>query len=136
MTQATAISPLTFDQVRTASRTRCNETFHPVAEWEPSAWGNAMAGEFGEVAQELLEIQTLQLQFFSKLRACDTIKKQMRQIQGDASFQDLSKKLGLELADVVLYADLLAEKMGINLGEAIRQKFNEVSVKRNSAIRL
>lgn len=36
-------------------------------------------------------------------------------------------KLADELADVVLYADLLAQKAGIELAGAIRAKFNRVS---------
>jgi NTP pyrophosphatase (non-canonical NTP hydrolase) len=127
---------LTFNQVRKANRTRCAEKFHDVEEWSSSDWGNAMAGEFGEVAQELFEMHSLQLQFFAKLKACDTIKKQLRQMQGDAKYAELKKKLAKELADVVLYADLLSEAMGLDLGEAVREKFNEVSVKRGSKIKL
>lgn len=130
------MTTLTFQEMRDANRTRCAQAFHKVEEWSNSDWGNALAGEFGEVAQELLEIQNLQLQFFAKLRACDTIKKQLRQMEGDAAYLELQKKLAKELADVVLYADLLAEAMGVDLGEAVREKFNEVSVKRNSEIRL
>jgi len=127
---------LTFQEVRNANRVRCKQSYHTLEEWSNSDWGNALAGEFGEVAQELLEIQMLQLEFFSKLRACDTIKKQLRQLQTDAKYTELQDKLAKELADVVLYADLLAESMGLNLGEAVRAKFNEVSIKRNSEIRL
>lgn len=132
----TTIVPVTFDAIRTANETRCAERFHPVEEWTPSDWGNAMAGEFGEVAGELLEINNLTLQFMTKLKACDTIKKMLRQMKGDAEFTTLKAKLAKEIADVVLYADLLSCKMGINLGEAVREKFNEVSVKRGSQIRL
>lgn len=127
---------LTFQELRDACVTRAREKFHEPSDWSNSDWGNALAGEFGEVAQELLEIQNLWMNFFAKLRLCDTIKKQMRQVQGDAPYQELQKKLAKELADVVIYADLLAEKMGISLGEAIREKFNEVSDKRGSQIRL
>jgi NTP pyrophosphatase (non-canonical NTP hydrolase) len=41
-----------------------------------------------------------------------------------------------ELADTVLYADLLAARLGINLGEAIRDKFNIVSERMGSDIKL
>jgi NTP pyrophosphatase (non-canonical NTP hydrolase) len=127
---------LAFDELRKANTQRCNERFHPVEEWTPSDWGNAMAGEFGEVASELSDLFILSMQFFSKLKACDTIKKMLRQMEGDARYEELKKKLALELADVVIYADLLSVGLGIDLGESVRNKFNEVSVKRNSEIRL
>ncbi len=130
------MNELTFDQVRNANTMRCNKAFHMVEEWSPSDWGNALAGEFGEVAQEILEINNLYISFFSKLRACDTIKKLLRDTQNSEKQKDLLIKLGKELADVVLYSDLLAGRLGINLGEAVREKFNEVSIKRNSDVRL
>lgn len=37
--------------------------------------------------------------------------------------------LGHELADVVTYCDLLADQYGIDLGEAVREKFNIVSAR-------
>lgn len=132
----TATTLVTFDAIRHANERRCKETFHDVESWSASDWGNAMAGEFGEVAGELLEINNLTLQFFKKMKACDSIKKMLRQMQGDAKYEDLKSKLAKELADVVLYADMLSCKMGINLGEAVREKFNEVSEKRGSQIRL
>jgi NTP pyrophosphatase (non-canonical NTP hydrolase) len=127
---------LTFEAVRNANRIRCAEKFHEIDSWSASDWGNAMAGEFGEVAGELLDLHTLSLAFLSKVNACDTIKKMLRQLKGDEQYQVLVAKLAKELADVVLYADLLSERLDINLGESVRAKFNEVSVKRNSDIRL
>lgn len=39
------------------------------------------------------------------------------------------RDLGYELADVVTYCDLLADQYGIDLGEAVREKFNIVSAR-------
>lgn len=46
------------------------------------------------------------------------------------------KVIGDEIADIVIYADILAEKLGLNLGECVRSKFNEVSERVGSAVRL
>ena len=127
---------LSFSSLREANLKRCAARFHPAEEWSSSAWGNAMAGEFGEVAGELLDLNMLMLKFFAKLKACDTIKKMMRQMEGDAEFEVLKKKLAFELADVIIYADLLSAPLGIDLGEAVRGKFNEVSAKRKVDILL
>lgn len=42
-------------------------------------------------------------------------------------YEDLRNQLGWELADTVAYADLLAQYYGIDLGRAVREKFNHVS---------
>jgi NTP pyrophosphatase (non-canonical NTP hydrolase) len=41
-----------------------------------------------------------------------------------------------ELADVVTYLDLLAFQLNIDLGDAVIQKFNEVSIRVGSTVRL
>lgn len=127
---------LSFAALREANIKRCSMKFHPVEAWDSADWGNAMAGEFGEVAGELLDLNMLMLKFFKKLKACDTIKKMMRQMEGDAEFEVLKNRLRLELADVIIYADLLSALLNIDLGEAVRDKFNEVSAKRKANILL
>lgn len=131
-----SLDTLSFDQLRNANRERCGKAYHSVNDWSPSDWGNAMAGEFGEVAVEFLDLQSLLIKFFQKIQACDTIKKIMRQLDDDDEIAKLQGRLALELADVVIYADLLAERLGIDLGAAVRTKFNEVSDRRNIDIRL
>ena len=42
----------------------------------------------------------------------------------------------MEMADVAIYLDLVAHHAGIDLGEAIRHKFNRDSVKRGFSHRL
>jgi NTP pyrophosphatase (non-canonical NTP hydrolase) len=110
---------LTFRELREANRTRCENTFHPIDAWSPTDWACAMAGEVGE--------------------ACNEVKKLRRLDGADASEEkrdELVQKIGHELADTVIYADLLAERLGIDLGDAVREKFNIVSESRGSSIRL
>jgi NTP pyrophosphatase (non-canonical NTP hydrolase) len=56
--------------------------------------------------------------------ACNLIKKMRR---GD---HVNLKQVADELADLVIYADLLAARLDINLGAAVVDKFNEVSAKK------
>lgn len=104
-------SPLTFAQVREVNVARCEESYFPLNQWSLSDWGVALAGECGE--------------------ACDAIKKVNR---GDGDLEEVAK----ELADVVLYCDLLAASIGVDLADAVAKKFNEVSArpKVNSHYRL
>ena len=60
--------------------------------------------------------------------ACNLIKKLRR---GEAVRPET---IGEEIADVVIYADLLAARLGLDLGECVRAKFNLVSVKRGSHV--
>lgn len=90
--------------------------------WTPAEWACAMAGECGE--------------------ACNAVKKRLRFADGIGSPNDPQseeealEKIAAELADTVIYADLLAARLGIDLGEAIKQKFNKVSIERGSMTRL
>lgn len=113
---------LTFDELRKANVARCEQVFHKLDDWSPTDWATALAGETGE--------------------ACNEIKK-LRRLDGADSVQDtparrivLRHMAAIELADVVIYADLLAARLGYTLEEVVKAKFNEVSVKRGSDIRL
>jgi NTP pyrophosphatase (non-canonical NTP hydrolase) len=44
--------------------------------------------------------------------------------------------IGGELADTVIYADLLASRLGLSLGDLVSKKFNAVSRKVNSRKRI
>ena len=102
------MTPLTFGELRKANVRRCEQVFHHLNDWSPSDWSNAMAGEVGE--------------------ACNLTKKLRRGDKVNIAF------LEEEIADVIIYADLLAARLGINLDMAVRRKFNEVSDRRNSNI--
>lgn len=107
------MSPLTFDELRAANVARA-EKWHDddALPWSGADWSNAMCGEAGEAANVV-----------KKLRRIETnIAK-----RGAVTATDLTIDLADELADVVIYADLLAHHYGLPLGEAVRAKFNEVS---------
>ena len=107
------MTSLTFAGLREANVTRCEDVFHPLMFWSLPEWACAMAGEAGE--------------------ACNVVKKMNR---GDYDGKTLlgQADLAAELADVVIYLDLLAARAGIDLGEAVREKFNIVSERRGSKI--
>ena len=82
--------------------------------WTPTQWALGMFGECGE--------------------ACNIIKKLNRIETKDpatnaSEFDDLISALADELADIVIYADLLAQRCDIDLGSMIQTKFNETSIK-------
>lgn len=79
-------------------------------EWTLADWSNAIAGETGEM--------------------CNLIKKIRR---GD----DIDpREVGKELADIVIYADILASLLGLELSDCVVQKINEVSDRVGSDVKI
>ena len=101
-----AKASLTFKRLREKNVARCEVTYHPLNDWSPTDWATAMAGELGE--------------------ALGLVKKMRR---GEPVNID---DIGDELADLIIYADLLAARLGINLDASIIRKFNKVSAKTGS----
>lgn len=81
--------------------------------WDLPRWGNAVAGETGEM--------------------CNIIKKIDR---GDFNLDSGRQDLADEVGDIVCYLDLLCQHAGIDLKSAIVHKFNKTSYKIGSDITL
>lgn len=107
-------TPLRLDDLRVTNLSRCVR-WHPGFpddDWTGADWSNAMQGEAGE--------------------AGNVVKKLRRKEFGlagahDPGVQELTEKLADEIADTIIYADLLAAYYGIDLSTAIRRKFNAIS---------
>ena len=105
---------LTFDQLREANIARIpqfkNKKGLPAhsepdgSDWSPAQWLQALVGEVGEYAN---------------------LRKKFE--RGDISEEEFDKEAAKELADIQIYLDILAFRLGIDLGEATKAKFNEVS---------
>ncbi len=97
--------------LRRASVARASRWHAGAEPWSGADWSNAMCGEAGEAA--------------------NVVKKLRRQETGiqqpGPERADLLAALGKELADVVIYVDLVAEHYGIDLSAAVVAKFDEVS---------
>lgn len=102
---------LKFDDLRAANVDRVGLFGHGAIEegWNEAEWGCAIAGEVGEL--------------------CNVLKKYIRQAPFDPPKARLADMAAKELADVIIYADLIGCRLGIDVGEAVRAKFNEVSEK-------
>lgn len=74
------------------------------SDWSPAQWLQAVVGEIGEYAN-----------FRKKFE------------RGDISYETFRTHAKKEIADVVIYLDILAYRLGIDLGKAVMDKFNEVS---------
>lgn len=114
---------LTFNTLRAANLKRLpqfknnkGEPAHSMpdgSDWSIADWLTAVTGELGEYAN-----------FAKKFR------------RGDIDKEEFIKQAKKELADVQIYLDILAFRLGINLGEAVKEKFNETSIKVGSNVRI
>ena len=80
------------------------------SDWSPAEWCGAVLGELGELAN--LEKKIKRGDFDMDDPAVHA------KVQGDVA---------REFADIVTYLDIYAMQRGVDLGEATRVKFNEVS---------
>lgn len=114
---------LTFNTLRGANiarlpqfKNRKGEPAHSTldgSDWKLSAWCNAVTGELGEAANIIKKIE-----------------------RGDMTLDEAREDLAKEFADIVTYLDILAMRAGVDLGEATVNKFNEVSKRVGSSIRI
>ena len=114
---------LTFQELRQQNLMRATKWHGDdgLDSWSMSDWLTALVGELGEAA--------------------NIIKKMNRErdgIRGNSPEQQMTLKQDLinELADTMIYLDLLAARAGIDLEEAIRDKFNATSEKNGFPERL
>jgi NTP pyrophosphatase (non-canonical NTP hydrolase)/phage FluMu protein Com len=115
-------SGLTFSTLRGANRARLPQFKNKHGElthgpdkpdWTPAQWLQAVVGELGEYAN---------------------VRKKFE--RGDIDLQTFRLLAIPELADVVVYLDLLANSLHIDLSTAVTEKFNEVSKRVGSNVRL
>ena len=114
---------LTFNALRGANcarlpqfRNRHGELSHEKpdgSDWSPAQWLQAVVGELGEYAN---------------------LRKKFE--RGDVDAETFRREAADELADVVTYLDILALQLGIELGHATMDKFNRVSERIGSTVRL
>ena len=117
---------LSFEELQTVNRARCEESFHPLNEWSPTDWACAMGGECGEALNLVKKLRRL-------TGSTDRVTLSLVQYLSESG---LLTAIGAELADVVIYADLLASRLGLSLGECVVEKFNVTSDKIGSPKKL
>jgi NTP pyrophosphatase (non-canonical NTP hydrolase) len=107
---------LSFRELRGRNSRRCELDFKHTRDsetWRLVDWTNAICGEAGELANVAKKIK-----------------------RGDFSQNSAITELSDEIADVVIYCDLAAWFIGVELADAIRLKFNSVSRRIGSPTRL
>ncbi len=104
---------LQLSALRKANRIRAAHIHSKSRDWCLAQWSNATLGELGEAANIIKKID-----------------------RGDFTLEAVREDLAKEFADVLCYLDMLADAAGIDLSEATISKFNEVSIRLGSPVRL
>lgn len=123
---------LTFERLSAINGSRC-ERWHgpewrePEDAWTIADWSNAMCGEAGETANVVKKLRRIDADLWDKQKYPGEARGDLVHKPPAEAREKLIEMLTNELADVILYADLLAQKAGIDLGAAVRGKFNRVS---------
>jgi hypothetical protein len=118
---------LTFENLRLVSAKR-SARWHGggIEDWNIAEWTNAMAGEAGEACNASKKLRRLECQ--------------MQQHDGDTpvplTLQNAKLKVAKECADAVIYADLVCQRLGIRLEDAIIEAFNSISTREGFPERL
>lgn len=112
---------LTFAKLHDVNLKRCKRWHKQddLSDWSISDWACAMAGEAGEICNAVKKLRRLQDNLPSKNDKGREIK----------SYEQAKKKIGEEIADTLLYLNLLSTRLGLSLEEEVVKKFNSVSRK-------
>jgi hypothetical protein len=142
---AERVLELSFEDLRATNKARCESAFHQVDEWKPWEWSNAMSGEVGETCAELLTLVTA---LSAHAGAVSNLTKKMNRVwpanqfkqnwnkPEDQRLDELAERVAGEVADVVIYADLLLTSIGQSLAASVVEKFNAKSDEIGSSVRL
>lgn len=115
-THHTAQTTLSFGELRNANSVRSDIYWNRV--YTPAQWMTAMVGEVGELANKLADRWKYQ--------------HDMPNNKGAIAKEEIAH----EMADIICYLDHLARATDVDLGEAVRTKFNLVSDRLGSDIKL
>lgn len=109
------MNDLKFKELRQANVARLASSKYRICEetWQHAHWVQALVGEVGEMANILKKVD-----------------------RGDYPLMIALPDIAKELADIQCYLDILAFKLGIDLGAATVAKFNEVSDRIGSLVKL
>ena len=105
-----------FQDFSALNKRRCeaaNGFNHKIDDWSLSDWMTATAGELGEAANIAKKLN----------RVRDGI------VGNSETPEQLRSNLADEIADTYIYLDLLAQSQGINIEDAIVNKFRKTSEK-------
>lgn len=114
---------LKFDEFSAINRRRCESPSgfnHALDSWSTSDWFLAALGELGEAANVAKKLNRYRDGIPGNKETADALRDKLRQ----------------ELGDTLVYLDLLAQSLGVNIGAAAVEVFNAKSAEIGCPIRM
>ncbi len=87
-----------------------------IEDWSPAEWGNALAGECGELCNVLKKILQEE-KGYQQAALADVIDK----------MEVLKEAAAQEIGDTFLYLNLVCKRLDLDIYDCIRDTFNRVS---------
>lgn len=116
---------LTIQELVNANVTRCERDFkHSLNNWSYMEWAGAATFEFGEGGNIAKKIKRIDIELGNMNNPSERDRGELIEAMAD------------EIADGIHYACLWAASAGIDLEDVLRRKFNKVSLKHGSPMRL
>ncbi|MGA9722683.1 MAG: hypothetical protein WBQ86_09530 [Candidatus Binatus sp.] len=110
---------LTFEELREANLSR-GQRWHKggLDEWSVAQWAVAAAGEMGEICNAVKKLDRIE-------DGIANISEPNRQL---STREEAVRAIGAEIADTVIYLDLLSQRLGLDMAAEVSKKFNKVSL--------
>ena len=90
-------------------------------EWSALEWAGAMAGEVGEACNAAKKFKRAE----TGMKNID--KRKTGRLSAKRQLEAYRKQVGEEVADAIIYGVLLAARVGVDIEDAVRRKFNKTS---------
>lgn len=116
---------LTFERLKRANKKRCEKFFHKLDDWSEMEWAACIAGEVGELAN-----------YLKKRKRYITSHSHKNAEDKEKAMKELLVAAKKEIGDIQCYLDLMASALGTSIEECVIPKFNEVSKRVGSKIKL
>jgi NTP pyrophosphatase (non-canonical NTP hydrolase) len=124
---------LTFSLFGEYNAKRCIESFGETpGNYPVELWGLGLAGEAGELAQELKRLRDNERRYIAAVvqdRPEDTDELAQQRAA-------IIAKIRKEIGDIMPYVDMIAQSFDWTLEECTIEKFNEVSDRRGSDVKI
>ncbi len=125
---------LTFKDLRDANSKRDQEVYKDLPEWSTMQWACALCGEAGEFANKAKKL-------WKVIKEIEGLFSRESLIRHDITYDELEEEreylvdsMAEELADVLIYVDLCAQHLNVDLQEVLILKFNKKSLEVKSSV--
>lgn len=114
--QLVSLYPVTIQEITSANMSRVAR-WHSLDDWTPLEWAGAMAGEAGEACNAAKKLKWIET----------NIPNRNEKDRHLTDVKAASRKVGLEIADTIIYGVLFAARVGVDLEDCLIEAFNKKS---------